>query len=80
METDELTSEPLNKQQMLMLRLFKRPMPEASFEQIRELAVKLLANQIKEKMTDWEEKNGITAEYYENLVNQHFRSTPKRHL
>jgi hypothetical protein len=78
MEKQELTSEPLNKQQLLMLRLFKRPMPEDSFEQIRELAVKLLANQIKEKMTDWEEENGITAEYYENLANQHFRSTPKK--
>src|ERR1700759_2769158 len=47
METQELTSEPLNKQQLLMLRLFKRPMPEDSFEQIRDLAVKLLANQVK---------------------------------
>ena len=79
METQELISEPLNKQQLLMLRLFKRPMPEDSFEQIRKLAVKLLASQLDEKIDDWEKENGITEEYYEQQLKQHFRSSPGKH-
>ena len=79
METQELISEPLNKQQLLMLRLFKRPMPEDSFEQIRRLAVKLLASQLDEKIDDWEKENGITEEYYEQQLKQHFRSSPGKH-
>jgi len=69
----------LNKQQLLMLRLFKRPMPEDSFEQIRELAVKLLAGQLDEKMDEWEKENGITEEYYEQQLKQNFRSSSAKH-
>jgi hypothetical protein len=78
MEANELISESLNEQQLLMLRLFKRPMPEDSFLQIRRLAVKLLAEQLDETTAAWEEKNGITEAYYEELAKGHFRSTSKK--
>ena len=73
MEAKELTSDALNEQQLLMLRLLKKPMPEASFIQIRRLAVELLVKQLEENSYEWEVKNGITEEYYEELSKQHFR-------
>jgi hypothetical protein len=78
MEAKELTSDSLNEQQLLMLRLLKKPLPEASFLQIRQLAVKLLAGQLDEATGEWEDKNGITGEYYEKTANQHFRSSSQK--
>jgi hypothetical protein len=77
MEANEVTPN-LNEQQLLMLRLFKNPMPESSFNQIRQLAVKLLALQLDETVEKWEAEKGITAEYYEKLSKQHFRSKSKK--
>ena len=73
-EAKELTPNSLNEQQLLMLRLFKRPLPESSFNQIRQLAVKLLALELDETLEKWETENGIMGEYYEKLGKQHFRS------
>ena len=73
----ELTSETLNEQQLIMLRLLKKPMPEADFIQIRRLAVQLLSKQIDETIEKWEFSNNITEESYEELSKIHFRSHPK---
>ncbi len=78
METKELTPDSLNEQQLLMLRLLKRPLPEASFTRIRQLAVELLAKQLDETIEEWEVKNGITEKDYEELSKQHFRSSFKK--
>jgi len=77
MEAKELIPDSLNEQQLLMLRLFKKPLPESSFNQIRQLAVKLLALELDETIEKWETENNITAEYYEKLSKQHFRSKIK---
>ena len=77
MEANEVTPK-LNEQQLLMLRLFKNPLPESSFNQIRQLAVKLLALQLDETIEKWEAENGITDEYYDKLSKQHFRSKSKK--
>ena len=77
MGAKELTPDSLNEQQLLMLRLLKNPMPEASFTQIRQLAVRLLAAQMDTTIDEWEVKNGIAEEYYEKAVNNHFRSSKK---
>jgi hypothetical protein len=61
----------------MMLRLLKKPMPDGDFIQIRRLAVKLLAKQIDETIEDWEAKNNITAESYEELSKMHFRTPSK---
>jgi hypothetical protein len=76
METRELKPDSLNEQQILMLRLLKKPLPEASFTRIRQLAVELLAKQLDETIEEWEVQNGITEKDYEGLSKQHFRSTP----
>lgn len=78
MEANQLTSNSLNEQQLLMLRLLKNPLPEASFTQIRQLAVKLLANQLDETIEEWENANGITETDYEQLSNRHFRSASRK--
>ncbi len=78
METKELLLDSLNEQQLRMLRLFKKPLPEDDFMQIRQLAVKLLARQMDETIEEWENQNGITEEYYEGLSKQHFRGSGKK--
>jgi hypothetical protein len=78
MEAKELKPDSLNEQQLLMLRLLKKPLPEASFIRIRQLAVELLAKQLDETIEEWEVKNGITEKYYEELSKQHFRSSSKK--
>jgi len=74
METRELKPDSLNEQQILMLRLLKKPLPEASFTRIRQLAVELLAKQLDETIEEWEVQNSITQKDYEGLSKQHFRS------
>jgi hypothetical protein len=78
METKELASDSLNEQQLLMLRLLKKPLPEASLTRIRQLAVELLAKQLDETIEEWEVQNGITEKDYEELSKQHFRSSLKK--
>lgn len=62
MKTQELTPDSLNEQQLMMLRLLKKPMPEGDFVQIRRLAVKLLSKQVDETIEEWEAKNNISSE------------------
>jgi len=79
MGAKELTSDSLNEQQVLMLRLLKKPLPAADFAQIRQLAVKLLSRQLDETVEDWEDKQNITKQSYERLSKEHFRSTSRKH-
>lgn len=77
MEAKKLIPDSLNEQQLMMLRLLKKPMPGDDFIQIRRLSVKLLSKQIDETIEGWETKNNITAESYEELSKIHFRSHSK---
>ena len=63
----------LNEQQVMMLRLLKDPLPDADFQQVRRLAVKLLAKKLDEVTGDWEKKNHISDETYDKLSKAHFR-------
>jgi heme oxygenase len=73
MGTKELISDSLNEQQVMMLRLLKKPLPEGDFIQIRRLAVQLLSKQLDETIAEWEENNSITEKTYEELNKKHFR-------
>ncbi len=64
----------LNEQQVLMLRLLRKPLPEEDFVQMRRLAVQLLAKQIEDVTDRWELENNISEETYEKLSKGHFRS------
>ena len=78
MEAKELSPDYLNEQQLLMLRLLKKPLPDAAFTQIRQLAVKLLAKQLDTTVEEWEEKNGITPKDYDEMSKKHFRISTKK--
>jgi len=73
MKAKELVSDSLNDQQVMMLRLLKKPLPEADFIQIRRLAVKLLSKQLDETVQEWEKNNNVTETTYEELSKEHFR-------
>jgi hypothetical protein len=74
---NEISSSALNEQQILMLRLLKKPLPEADFIQVRKLAVTLLAKQLDETVDKWEIENDMTEDGYDELSKMHFRSTSK---
>lgn len=74
---NEINSSALNEQQILMLRLLKKPLPEADFIQVRKLAVTLLAKQLDETVDKWEIENAMTEDKYDELSKMHFRSTSK---
>jgi len=52
-------------------------LPEDDFKEMRKLAVQLLAKQLDENVNSCEQENVITTEDYDNLLNNHFRSTSK---
>ena len=79
MGVKELSSDALNEQQVLMLRLLKKPLPEADFAEIRRLAVKLLSKRLDETLENWENKENITEQGYDQLSKAHFRSPSKKH-
>ena len=67
----------LNEQQVMMLRLLKKPLPENDFKEMRRLAVQLLAKQLDENINSWEQENEITSEDYDHLLNNHFQTRSK---
>jgi hypothetical protein len=79
MAANEYISSSLNDQQVMMLRLLKKPLPEEDFVQMRRLAVTLLAKQLDETVSNWELDNDITEETYEKLSKGHFRSSSSKH-
>ena len=74
MAIDSKISSHLNEQQLLMLRLFKNPLPDRDFIQMRKLAVKLLSKKLDNLIENWEEENDITEQTYDKLKEGHFRS------
>jgi len=66
---------PLNDQQVMMLRLLKKPLPEEDFIQMRRLAVQLRSKQLDGTIDKWEQENNVKEEAYEKLSKEHFRSS-----
>jgi hypothetical protein len=52
-----LNDNHLNQQQQDMLRLFKNPMPDEDYVQMRRLAVQLLSKQLDSKVEVWEDSS-----------------------
>jgi hypothetical protein len=72
----EITS--LNQQQQDMLRLFKSPMPEQDYNEIKRFVVKTLAKNIDDEMERLEKEKGWTAETYEQWGKEHLRTPYKK--
>jgi hypothetical protein len=69
MSANEHIPSPLNDQQVMMLRLLKKPL----------LVVKLLAKQLDETVDKWELENDISEETYDKLSEGHFRTPSSKH-
>ncbi len=69
-----LNNPQLNEQQLDMLRLLKKPLPEEYFMQIRRLAVQLLGKQLDDTVEKWEKENSITEADYEKLSKAHLKA------
>lgn len=72
------SSPQLNEQQLDMLRLFKNPMRQEDYDEIRKLAVKLLAQNIDAEMYDLEQKRGWTRDTFNQWGNEHLRTPNKK--
>lgn len=68
-----LNNNQLNQQQQDMLRLFKNPMPDEDYNQMRRLAVQLLSKQLDNKLDAWENEKGVTTQDYDQLAQKHLR-------
>ena len=79
MQTDKINFDNtrLNDQQLDMIRLFKNPMSEQDFLQMRRLAVQLLAKKLDMVTESWEKENNITDANYDILSKQHLRTPYK---
>jgi hypothetical protein len=64
----------LNEQQIDMLRLFKNPMRQQDYNEIRNLAVKLLAQNIDNEMDDLEKQKDWNQDIYEQWGKEHLRT------
>lgn len=64
----------LNQQQQDMLRLFKSPMPEPDYDEIKRFIVKMLAKNIDDEMERLEKEKGWTQETYEQWGREHIRT------
>jgi hypothetical protein len=79
MIANETMPTTLNEQQVMMLRLLKKPLPEEDFKQMQRLAVQLLAKQLDESVDNLEQEKNITQEDYDAMLNNHFRKAAKGH-
>ena len=77
-QIQEQYSHQLNSQQLEMLRLFKNPMAEKDYNEIKRLAVKILAQNIDSEMDKLEYENGWTSLTYEQWGKEHLRTTFKK--
>ncbi len=75
---EDLQNIKLNEQQLQMLELFKDPMPEEDFLQMKRLAVQLLAKKVDEEMERLEKEKGWTQETYEHWGKEHMRTSYKK--
>lgn len=75
---ENINNPRLNEQQLDMIRLFQKPMPESDFLQIRRLAVQLLGKQLDDVMEIWEKENNITEDTYQKWSKEHKRTPYKK--
>jgi hypothetical protein len=68
-------TQPLNDVQMMLLRLFSRPMPEYDVEAIRELLLTYYETALQKEVERVIEQKGITRTDFDNILNQQQRTT-----
>lgn len=73
-----LNNSHLNEQQLDMLRLLHKPLPEEYFKQLKHLAVQLLGRQLDDVVERWEQEKNITEEDYDKMSHAHHRTQHKK--
>lgn len=64
----------LNEQQQDMLRLFKKPMPESDYIEVKRFIVKMLSKNIDDEMESLAKEKGWNEETYEQWGKEHLRT------
>jgi hypothetical protein len=67
-------NQPLNEVQMMLLRLFSRPMPDYDVEAIRELLLTYYETALQKELNRVIEQKGITRTDFDNILNQQQRT------
>lgn len=63
-------AQPLNEVQLMLLRLFSRPMPSQDVEAIREMLLDYYEKALQEEVERVIEKKGITRADFEAVLNK----------
>jgi hypothetical protein len=74
----DLSNIRLNEQQLDMIRLFEKPVPEEDFNEIRRFIVKTLARNLDEEMERLGKEKHWTQETYEQWGKEHMRTPYKK--
>jgi hypothetical protein len=64
----------LNEQQQEMLRLFKKPMAESDYIEVKRFIVKMLSKNIDDEMESLAKEKGWNEETYEQWGKEHLRT------
>lgn len=80
MQDDNVMQGPtrLNEQQLDMLRLFKNPLSEEDYKEIKKFVVRILGRNIDNEMERLEKEKEWTEETYEQWGKEHMRTPHKR--
>lgn len=65
---------PLNTTQMMLLRLFSRPVPEQRMKEIKKLLLQYYTQNLHDEVEKAVAEKGITDEDYEALKNKSYRN------
>ena len=74
MNAQTITAQPLNDVQLMLLRLFSRPMPDKDLEAIREMLLNYYETALHEEVELVIEKKGITKADFDAVLNKQQRS------
>ena len=64
-------TQPLNEVQLMLLRLFSRPMPDYDVEAIREMLLKYYETALQKEVEQVIEQKGITRTDFDRLLNKY---------
>ena len=74
MSAQPASEQPLNEVQVMLLRLFSRPMPAQDLEAIREMLLTYYETALHQEVERVIEKKGITRTDFDNILNRQQRT------
>ena len=74
MSAQGTATQPLTEVQLMLLRLFSRPMPEYDVEAIREMLLKYYETALQKEVERVIEEKNITRTDFDTILNKHQRT------